>query len=304
MNTQIIAIANQKGGVGKTTTCANLGIGLAQSGKKVLLIDGDPQGSLTISLGNPQPDKLPFTLSDAMGRILMDEPIRPGEGILHHPEGVDLMPADIQLSGMEVSLVNAMSRETILRQYLDTLKGQYSHILIDCQPSLGMLTVNALAAANRVIIPVQAEYLPAKGLEQLLQTINKVRRQINPKLQIDGILLTMVDSRTNFAKEISALLRETYGSKIKVFSLLLKAYIGFLSEEATVTGSPRMENPPTTRRSCPRPRFRRQWRTGEIRSWPPFPSQISLPILPGRRIMRSPITPISRIGMPSALCCW
>ena len=117
MNTQIIAIANQKGGVGKTTTCANLGIGLAQAGKKVLLIDGDPQGSLTISLGNPRPDKLPFTLSDAMGRILMDEPLRPGEGILHHPEGVDLMPADIQLSGMEVSLVNAMSRETILRQY-------------------------------------------------------------------------------------------------------------------------------------------------------------------------------------------
>ena len=217
MNTQIIAIANQKGGVGKTTTCANLGIGLAQAGKKVLLIDGDPQGSLTISLGHPQPDKLPFTLSDAMGRILMDEPLRPGEGILHHPEGVDLMPADIQLSGMEVSLVNAMSRETILRQYLDTLKGQYSHILIDCQPSLGMLTVNALAAANRIIIPVQAEYLPAKGLEQLLSTVNKVKRQINPKLQIDGILLTMVDSRTNFAKEISALLRETYGSKIKVF---------------------------------------------------------------------------------------
>ncbi len=124
LNTQIIAIANQKGGVGKTTTCANLGIGLAQAGKKVLLIDGDPQGSLTISLGNPQPDKLPFTLSDAMGKILMDQPIRPGEGILHHAEGVDLMPADIQLSGMEVSLVNAMSRETVLRQYLDTLKGQ------------------------------------------------------------------------------------------------------------------------------------------------------------------------------------
>ncbi len=125
------------------------------------------------------------------------------------------MPADIQLSGMEVSLVNAMSRETILRQYLDTLKGQYSHILIDCQPSLGMLTVNALAAANRVIIPVQAEYLPAKGLEQLLSTVNKVKRQINPKLQIDGILLTMVDSRTNFAKEISALLRENYAARSK-----------------------------------------------------------------------------------------
>lgn len=117
MNAQIIAIANQKGGVGKTTTCANLGIGLAQTGKKVLLIDGDPQGSLTISLGNPQPDKLPVTLSDMMGKVLTDQPIAPGEGILHHPEGVDLMPADIQLSGMEVSLVNAMSRETILRQY-------------------------------------------------------------------------------------------------------------------------------------------------------------------------------------------
>ena len=139
MKTEIIAIANQKGGVGKTTTCANLGIGLAQAGKKVLLIDGDPQGSLTISLGHPQPDKLPFTLSDAMGRILMDEPLRPGEGILHHPEGVDLMPADIQLSGMEVSLVNAMSRETILRQYLDTLKGQYSHILIDKKKQFDVL---------------------------------------------------------------------------------------------------------------------------------------------------------------------
>ena len=131
MNTQIIAIANQKGSVGKTTTCANLGIGLAQEGKKVLLIDGDPQGSLSISLGYSRPDTLPVTLSDMMGKVLTDTPIQPGEGILHHAEGVDLMPADIQLSGMEVSLVNAMSRETILRQYLDTVKRDYTHILID-----------------------------------------------------------------------------------------------------------------------------------------------------------------------------
>ena len=218
LETQIIAIANQKGGVGKTTTCANLGIGLAQAGKKVLLIDADPQGSLSISLGYPQPDRLPITLSDVMGKILTDQPINISEGILHHAEGVDIMPSDIQLSGMEVSLVNAMSRETILRQYINAVKDKYSHILIDCQPSLGMLTVNALAAANRIIIPVQAEYLPVKGLEQLLQTINKVRRQLNPKLKIDGILLTMVDNRTNFAKEIAILLRQTYGNTIKVFN--------------------------------------------------------------------------------------
>ncbi len=200
MNTQIIACSNQKGGTAKTTTCVNLGIGLARAGKKVLLVDRDPQGSLTISRGNPQPDKLPFTLSDAMGRILTDQPVRPGKGILRHSEGVDLMPENIPLSGMEVSLVNAMSRETILRQHFETVKRQYSHIIVDCQSSLGLLTVNALATANSVLVPVQAEYLPAKGLEQLLQTINKVRRQINPKLKIDGILLTMVDSRTKFCQ--------------------------------------------------------------------------------------------------------
>ena len=213
----VMAVVNQKGGTGKTTTCENLGVGLAMKGKKVLLVDTDPQASLTICRGHPVPDQLSPTLSDMMGKILLVQPIAPGEGILHHPEGVDLMPANIELSGLEVSLVNAMSRETILRQYLDTVKQNYDFILLDCMPSLGMLTVNALAAADNVLIPVQAAYLPAKGLEQLLQTINKVRRQINPKLKIEGILLTMVDSRTNFAKEISALLRETYGSKIKVF---------------------------------------------------------------------------------------
>ena len=214
----VLAVSNQKGGTGKTTTCENLGIGLAQEGKKVLLVDTDPQASLTVALGYPRPDDLPFTLSDAMEKVMLEQLIAPGEGLLHHPEGVDLMPANIMLSGLEVSLVNAMNREKILKQYLDTVRREYDFILLDCMPSLGMLTVNALAAADQVLIPVQAQYLSAKGLEQLLQTISKVRRQINPKLKIEGILLTMVDSRTNYAKEISALIREAYGNNIKVFS--------------------------------------------------------------------------------------
>ncbi len=218
LNANIIALSNQKGGTGKTTTCANLGIGLAQEGKRVLVVDNDPQASLTISLGWTQPDKLPVTLSTLMGRAIMDEPIRAEEAILHHSEGVDVLPASIELSGMEVSLVNAISRESVLRQVLEELSPRYDHMLIDCMPSLGMLTINALAAANSVIIPVQAQYLPAKGLEQLLQTVAKVRRQLNPRLKIDGILLTMVDNRTNFNREISALLRETYGGKIRVFA--------------------------------------------------------------------------------------
>ena len=213
----VIACVNQKGGTGKTTTCENLGAGLVMNGKKVLLVDFDPQASLSISLGYPKPEELPVTIAYMMKKVVDEKEIRPGEGILHHEEGMDLMPSSIELSGMEVALVNTISRETVLKEYLESVKRDYDFVLLDCSPSLGMLTINAMAAADTLLIPVQASYLPAKGLEQLLQTVNKVRRQINPKLKIEGILLTMVDARTNDAKEISELIRNAYGGKIKVY---------------------------------------------------------------------------------------
>lgn len=214
---KVIAITNQKGGVGKTTTTLNLGVGLAEHGKKVLMIDADAQGSLTLSCGIKNPDELNFTLANVFSNIINDLPFDENEGIIE-TEGVDLMPGNILLSATEVSLVNAMSRETILRQYVYRQLRNYDYILIDCMPSLGMLTINALAAADKVIIPTQANYLSAKGLELLMSTIGRVKRQINPGLTIEGILITMVDGRTNLAKNVSKLLRDGYGQKIKIFN--------------------------------------------------------------------------------------
>ena len=214
---KIIAVANQKGGVGKTTTCANLGICLAKEGKKVLLIDAGPQGSLTISMGYPQPDQLEVSLATILGKVIKEEEIMPTEGILHHEEGIDVVPGNIELSGLEICLVNVMSREQILKQYVSLIKDRYDYIIIDCMPSLSTLTINVLSCADSVMIPVQSAYLPVKGLEQLIKTISKVKRHLNPKIEIEGILITMVDSRTNYAKDITTMLREAYGRNIKIF---------------------------------------------------------------------------------------
>ena len=214
---RVICVSNQKGGVAKTTTCINLGIGLARAGKKVLLIDADAQGSMAASLGIQEPDGLDFTLANIMEKVINDEELEPGEGILHHKEGVDFIPANIELAGLETSLVNVMSRETILRQFVSSIREQYEFIIIDTMPSLGMITINALVAADCMLIPVEAAYLPVKGLQQLIKTIGRVHRRLNPTLTIMGILLTKVDRRTNFARDIAAQIREVYGSRVHIF---------------------------------------------------------------------------------------
>ena len=216
-NCKVIALTNQKGGVGKTTTAVNLGVGLAQQGKKVLLIDADAQANLTMALGYNRPDDLPFTLSTVMQDIIDDKTVDVSQGITHHKEGVDLIPSNIELSGLEVRLINALSRESVLRTYVNEVKRDYDFVLIDCMPSLGMITINSLAAADSVVIPTQPHYLSAKGLELLLRTVSKVRRQINPRLRIDGILMTMVMPRTNISKDIISSVKSAYGQKIRVF---------------------------------------------------------------------------------------
>lgn len=239
---KVIAIANQKGGVGKTTTTVNLGIGLANEGKKVLLIDADPQGSLTISLGYPKPDKIQITLTEILNKAINDEELRADTGIIHYSESVDLIPSNIGLSGFEVSMVNVMSREFLLKEYVDKVRDKYDFVLIDCMPSLGMITINALVCADSVLIPVQAAYLPVKGLEQLFKTFMTVKKRLNSKLVIEGILLTMVDKRTILARDISNEVNRAYASAIRVFDIEIPMSVR--ASETNVLGNSIYEHDP------------------------------------------------------------
>ena len=231
---KVKCICNQKGGVAKTTTALHLAIGFSREGKRVLLLDMDPQGSLTSSLGYVEPDELKTTVATIMMDVINENEIHPEEGILHHEEGVDLLPANIELSAMEITLGNVMSREVILKEYIDMMRDYYDYIIIDCMPSLGMMTVNALAASDSVIIPLLCAYLPVKGLQQLIRTISMVKKRLNRKLVFEGILLTMVDFRTNYAKDIYAKVNETYGNQIHIFKTSIP--ISVKTAEASAEG--------------------------------------------------------------------
>ncbi len=236
------AIANQKGGVGKTTTTINLGYGLSQNGKKVLFVDLDPQGNLTTSCGIDS-EALKTTLADAMvEKINLDKFLDPKEYIISLNDEIDIIPSDVGLSGVELSLVNTMSREYILKEILDSVADNYDYILIDCSPSLGMLTVNGLTAADSVIIPVQAQYLSLKGLEQLLQTIAKIKRQINKSIEIEGLLLTMYNKQTNLSKKVKESLEISYGEHIKIFNSLIP--LSIKAAEAPIAGKSVLEYSP------------------------------------------------------------
>ena len=233
--TKVIAVANQKGGVGKSTTVFNLGAGLAENGKKVLLVDVDPQGDLTKLLGLRKPNDLPLTLGNVMNNIVAGVSGNEHPEIMQHHEGFDFVPSNRSLSAVEVSLVNAMSRETVLRQYVNSVKNDYDYVLLDCRPALGMLVINALSASDYVLIPVQAEYFAAENMTELVGTVQSIKRQINPKLKIGGVFMTMAND-TNFRKDIVASVKETYGKHLPIMQTVIPATVR-LAEISTANHS-------------------------------------------------------------------
>ena len=225
MNGKIIAVVNQKGGVGKTTTVFNLGVALANKGNKVLLVDTDPQANLTTYMGWYNSDGLKLTLADLMKQFINDEPVNVKESILHHQENLDLIPSNLKMSSLEMTLVNVMSREYTLKRCIYDLKKQYDYIIIDCSPFLGMITVNVLATSDEVIVPVQSHHLALSGMLQTVNTVNQVKRQINPELSIAGVLLTFYDRRTKLSKNVKELLLDEYSKQLKIFNTYIPVAI-------------------------------------------------------------------------------
>jgi chromosome partitioning protein len=214
---KVIAIVNQKGGVAKTVTALNLGYALSEMGKKVLLIDFDPQSSLTVCFGYDNTDSINTTIYNLMALAIEEKNLPEKDKYILSTGNIDLIPCNLELSAIEIALVNVMSRELILKSIIDEIKEDYDYVIIDCSPSLGMLTINALAACDSVIIPVTPQYLSAKGLELLLKNIIRVKKRINPRIKVDGILLTMYAERMKLSKEVLSIIREAYGSHIHIF---------------------------------------------------------------------------------------
>lgn len=230
--TQIIAVAMQKGGVGKTTTTVNLAAALTEMGKRVLAVDLDPQGNLTQHCGF-DPDRVSPTIYDAMKAEIEGYENRVAASIYPTAESFHLLPSQPELSMTELALINTLSRERVLWTVLEPIASRYDYILIDCNPSLGLLVVNALTAANSVIIPIQAEYLAARGALMILSSIETVRRKkLNPELSIAGILLTMADTRTLLAQEVREAVTAQYGNNIYIFDTLVKRSIRFAESAA------------------------------------------------------------------------
>ena len=238
--TKVISVANQKGGVGKSTSVYCIGAGLAMEGKKVLLMDVDPQGDLTKMLGLRKPHELPQTLGNVMNDVIGGIPPNGHTEIRHHPEGFDFLPGNRSLTAVETGLVNVMSRETVLRQYVDSVKQNYDYVLLDCRPSLGMLVINALAASDYVLVPVQADYLAAEDMTELVGTVQQIKRQIHPRLKIGGVFLTMANE-TNFRKDVVKSVRESYGRHLPILNAVIPATVR-LAEISTADKSIEMPN--------------------------------------------------------------
>ncbi|MDH2415579.1 ParA family protein [Nocardioides sp. CER19] len=227
---RVIAMCNQKGGVGKTTTTINLGAALAEYGRRVLLVDFDPQGSLSVGLGL-NPHDMDLTVYN----LLMDSDVKVGDVVVPSGvEGMDLLPSNIELSAAEVQLVHEVGREQTLARVLAPALGEYDVVLIDCQPSLGLLTVNALTASDGVIVPLECEYFALRGVALLKSTIDKVQQRLNPKLHIDGLLGTMYDGRTLHSREVMERLVQAWGKT--VFHTVIRRTVKF--SDSTVAGEP------------------------------------------------------------------